>query len=184
MTKIYTENDLLFDILTNKDCIYEAGYKLNRYPEYVSSQIRNLCNKLKIKLLNLDPTKSILWDGIYLRYKNLSIDNILHEIAHFQIAKSHHRYKMDFALGQGPESGIVTKENYLINKYADIQEEYASVIGILWMKFFKIKTYGTFSTHSWDDDRESRNRFKYLAVSLYDKGFTSEKFEVYPKINI
>jgi len=172
-----TINTLISEIIEDKNCLFDPKLSLNQSSKLLAENIKNLVTILGIKLLNLDPSNSVLWDGYYLRCKKITVANILHEIGHFQVAKDHHRYKIDFALGRGPESLIIIDDKHCINKYASLQEEYASVLGILWMKYFKITTFFTFVEHTWGDTDESINRFKKIVEKLHIKGFLSDKYE-------
>jgi hypothetical protein len=50
----------------------------------------------------INPRDTILWDGDTAHVKGLSISNILHELAHYQVAKPSNRTMLDFGLGRGP----------------------------------------------------------------------------------
>lgn len=166
-------NWLYFKIKTG---VYCPDSKLDNNG-HLKFEIKKICNHLNIKILNLDPAKSVLWDGKYIRYKNLSIANIFHEIGHFQVALPSNRYQIDFGLGGGPESKICSdctvKENFSYHELYDkdkeliffqkkrlefikknfltYQEHLASILGILWCAKYNIKIMSLINTHCWVD---------------------------------
>jgi hypothetical protein len=69
----------------------------------------------------------------------------------------------DFGLGTGPDSGMSADE---VVADPDSEEEFASVLGILYEKALGLDWKDTFRWHGWDQSRLSNNRFLRISHQL------------------
>ena len=111
------------------------------------------------------------YDGQYITGDNFS--NIIHDIAHFEIADKTARSLPDFGLGESPDSydaDSLCKKIYS-DKICDDIERKASALGIYWEKELGLDWEYTLDYHGWESEEElftclsklktsSKNRFK------------------------
>lgn len=198
---------LIDDLQNNKNCIYSYSdiESLDDCEFELYINVIKLANDLNIRLLNEKSRNFVMWDGFYLRHAELSVDNILHDFAHYQIALPYHRNWFDFGLGAGPESNyrtckhkeeILNKDSrnktselfkneqwiHLINSRGmkQLQETFSSVLGILWCKKFQIETSHIFIDHTW---MEAPEMFEEVALSLQENQFIDDNFNPTIKLN-
>lgn len=105
----------------------------------------------------------VMWTGSRANVGGLSIENFLHELAHFLVASPADRRRVDFGLGSGPDSLSASKlQSQFGNQYlydlagkdsddVDELEGEASLLGICLLFHFRRPTYETMLCHSWID---------------------------------
>lgn len=120
-------------------------------------------------------TEEHTWDGNILTLKDsIKSYNLLHEIAHNQVASPRRRRKPEYGLGQSPESFL--RANFEL-KFESCEEEerLASILGILWERKLGHNFYSTLRSHCWLEvsdkvDRELKGVLKTLnKYGLIDK---------------
>lgn len=88
-----------------------------------------------------------LWDG-----KTVSASspiNLLHEVAHFQIAPEWRRFKPGYGLGMEPE-GDAWPPQLVGDRRTEVEESMASALGVLWAAHLGYEGWrDTAKSHSW-----------------------------------
>lgn len=95
-----------------------------------------------------------VWNGktIATRENNGDIrpdENIVHDVAHYVVASQTRRKRPEFGLGRSPDSGTADVELLLTHANAQLEEEEASILGILIEQELGLDSEGTFDGHSW-----------------------------------
>lgn len=166
-------DQLIVDLLSDKNSIYNGDVKWNNESlnSSLKKEITDISLNLGVELLNENSFENLMWDGKYLRCQTMTIANILHDFAHFQIALDHNRYLKDFGLSIGPDSNFkievpeipmrdckLHQQNKLFDNWISysnlfsthgLQEIFASVLGILWCRKLKINTQKILIEHDW-----------------------------------
>lgn len=75
--------------------------------------------------------------------------DLLHEVAHFQIASQSRRFKPGYGLGPEPEATNLDADQLVSNETADNEESLASLLGILWQRHFGSDWGHTLTLHGW-----------------------------------
>lgn len=88
------------------------------------------------------------WDGQTIASGNRSIDNIVHDIAHHQCSAVSRRHLPEWGLGTSPDG---TKAADLVTRshIAQLEEECASLLGVLWERKIGSNWTGTLDYHNW-----------------------------------
>ena len=128
---------------------------MSHIPRYVPMEHReviiSLCSKLgiPISLRGTFEPRSHMWDGHTMAVNNWQFEtyDIIHEIAHWLIAEDR-RHLPDFGLGTGPDSYLHAE---CVVDEPDIEEEKASVLGILYERALGLEWKVTFACHGWDE---------------------------------
>lgn len=97
---------------------------------------------------------TLQYDGKYITGDNFS--NIIHDIAHFEVADKKARSLPDFGLGEGPDSYDFNgdcKRIYSEQKCDQIEER-ASALGIFWEKEIGLDWKFTLNYHNWSSESE------------------------------
>lgn len=102
--------------------------------------------KLGMKFSDEDPRQSVNWTGTTANIGNMSVSNIIHEVAHYMVASPGNRNLVDYAQGAGVESSKYPADQ---PRWPEEQEELASLLGILWEKSFGLCTEDTLRDHCW-----------------------------------
>lgn len=87
-----------------------------------------------------------------LRASNCS--DMLHELAHYQVASPARRLAPDFRLGHSPSSkhNFFDKPPYKLYEFDSLEEQHASVLGILWERRLGLNWRETFGVHGWNNE--------------------------------
>jgi len=89
-----------------------------------------------------------LWNGKRLRVSTPM--NLLHEVAHYQIAPKWRRHKEGYGLGMEPEGRFERYTPILVSELRAVYEEtLASILGILWCHELGYDWLYTAEDHSW-----------------------------------
>lgn len=190
---MFNIENLIQELLTDHNCLYNGDMYLNDSDFKIQNDIKNIAKVLNISLLDEESHKYLMWDGKCIRYKYITIANILHEFAHFQVALDNNRYLPDFGLSIGPDSDfsldleieqIPRKEykHHLQNQlyynwsnYIDhynshsLQEIFASMLGILWCRALKIQSKKILIEQDWChiiDHRGEWGSFNYSEIRI------------------
>jgi len=112
--------------------------------------IRKLLASFYIPVIEECDLYESVWDGESLRIGNLQDDtaSVLHELAHFQVAKEKNRYLPEFGHGDSPDSFRRAKQT-ISSKEAPWDEALSSMLGILWEKHLGYNHQNTLAEHSW-----------------------------------
>jgi hypothetical protein len=95
------------------------------------------------------PNDAPLWDGETVTASTPA--NLLHEVAHFQIAPAWRRFKPGYGLGIEPEG--VEHPQLATDMRSALEESLASVLGILWQAHLGYEDWpDTAKSHGWNDD--------------------------------
>jgi hypothetical protein len=107
--------------------------------------------------------KGPLWDGKTV--VSTSPANLLHEVAHFQIAPDWRRFKPGYGLGVEPE-GSCRPPQLVPDLRTEIEEGLASTLGILWEAHLGYPGWNdTARSHGWGEARDDED-FKDVAEFL------------------
>lgn len=101
-----------------------VGMSVERYPKTISPEVQ--------------------WDG-----KTAFSDtayNLIHEVAHFQVAEGERRWMKNYGLGSGPDDKY--SASAVVEDSAK-EEAYASLLGILWEARLNFPYSQTLSFHDW-----------------------------------
>ncbi|ABC23389.1 hypothetical protein [Rhodospirillum rubrum] len=80
------------------------------------------------------PAKGFTWDGQAVA-ADMEPSVLIHEIGHFQACAPERRHVIDFGLGAGPETGLRGEAEAVASLggvAGDLEEAFASLLGILW----------------------------------------------------
>lgn len=119
-----------------------------------------------------DPRKKsdYLWDGKTLRADG-TCSNLLHDLAHWQLASSKQRRLKEYGLGDNPDASYEKPLRMLVGyNRAIILEEYASALGICYEYHLGLSPGETYEYHNWDGvgyNTKFEDRLSYL----YNKGY-------------
>lgn len=107
--------------------------------------------------------------------------NLLHEVAHCQVAAPSRRRMSDFGLGMTPD-GLMDRPGavpLMTSSTANGEEEYASALGILWEAHLGLDYEDTLNTHQWDWTRADRLRHIYKGLKQLGLVCTGEPVLAY-----
>ena len=106
-----------------------------------------------------------LWDGVTLRTSTPM--NLLHEVAHYQIASPQRRHKEGYGLGLEPEGLYERYTPLLVSDFrAAYEESMASVLGLLWADELGYDWADEASSHGWGNYCERfKSRKEFLTAS-------------------
>lgn len=93
-----------------------------------------LCRAFGLDLVDIDPRDYFTWDGRAVAAR-MEPSVVIHEVAHYQCVAPARRRLIDFGLGAGPETGRRAEADAVrvaSGLEADIEEAFASLLGILW----------------------------------------------------
>lgn len=94
------------------------------------------------------PNDAPLWDGETVTASTPA--NLLHEVAHFQIAPAWRRFKPGYGLGIEPEG--VEHPQLATDIRSAVEESLSSVLGVLWQAHLDYEDWqGTAQSHGWND---------------------------------
>lgn len=96
-----------------------------------------------------DPACSYQWNGKDIACKNQCASNIVHDIAHWILAKPKYRLQKDFGLGTGPDSKYISF--WADHPDPDAEEERVSALGIWFEKQFGWDWENTAEFHQWNE---------------------------------
>ncbi len=121
------------------------------------------------------------WDGRQSFVGDQNVSNIVHEVAHFQVASPERRKLLEFGLGQSPAVGygaykdVMPKETLGLGD-STLEESRASLLGILWQLHLGIADPSwTWSEHSWDCGEV--NEGADTLMDLYEEGYIDHNAE-------
>lgn len=88
-----------------------------------------------------------LWNGTTVQAS--SAMNLLHEVAHFQLAPSWRRHRAGYGLGLEPEGGAQEVPQLVRDSRSIAEESLASALGILWGIRLGLDWVPTAKEHGW-----------------------------------
>lgn len=94
----------------------------------------DLADRFAMRPLAEAPQQAFSWDGARVRTESEPAV-LVHEVAHYQIAAPARRFRPDFGLGAGPETGLIDIADAARAADAltrETEEAMASLLGILW----------------------------------------------------
>ena len=98
-------------------------------------------------------TDSYTWDGSTLTLsKKITVSNVLHELAHYQIASAARRKLPEYGLGLSPES-VRRVVPTVKHNASEKEERVASILGIIWERNLGFDFRKTLHNHVWIDYR-------------------------------
>lgn len=102
-----------------------------------------------------EPRDYVQWDGVASAIKGVKASNLFHDVAHWLLCPKTRRAQPDFGLGRSPDSGYklpapIPKVFY---PAARLEEEKASVLGILLEARAGMKFQNTIVDHGWREAR-------------------------------
>lgn len=115
---------------------------------------REVSNRKVIRRLS-----KIQWNGKVLHALNPS--DLLHDVAHFQVATADRRFKPDYGLGMGPDTTLGVPV-LIPRKERETEEIVASLLGILWGAQLGFPFRFTLRNHNWDHDTEYQPALQQL----------------------
>lgn len=102
---------------------------------------------------------SIQWNGKISYAANPS--DLLHELAHFQVAAPERRFEPDYGLGDGPET-TRTLSRLISGKESQSEEVAVSLLGILWEAQLGFPFQFTLAYHNWGLDTDYQPALQQL----------------------
>lgn len=134
--------------------------------------VNNILTKFKLRQEPLDKYQTA-WNGLgTIRANNTS--DLLHEIAHYQVAPPERRFKANYGLGTSPDEQCVKNSMLVTYDVANREEELASVLGILWERSLGMDWGATYKKHGWADSEINKIKFTNNAKALYGMGLVSK----------
>jgi hypothetical protein len=106
---------------------------LSQCPDH-HAQALGLLKRFGLAHFDLPPEQAVTWDGAAVAAR-MEPSVLIHEVAHYQLAPPSRRFKVDFGLGAGPESGdkpAAEADRVLFGVDCDREEAMASLLGVLW----------------------------------------------------
>jgi hypothetical protein len=110
-----------------------------------------LTQRFGMQPLDEAPQAAFSWDGVQVRTRS-EPSVLIHEVAHYQLASPARRFLPDFGLGAGPETGRVTEADgarRLDDAAREIEEQLASLLGVLWEIELGQPGIGAFQEQNW-----------------------------------
>ncbi len=89
------------------------------------------------------------WDGKSQTLRGDSVQNILHELGHYQVASPKRRLLKGFGLGSEPDGGNC--DSIMAGDYDFREESRASLMGILWVHHIGGEWRKNMDDHEWDE---------------------------------
>jgi hypothetical protein len=114
------------------------------------------------------PEAAYSWDGARVRVLTEPAV-LLHEVAHYQLASPERRGLPDFGLGAGPETGRIDSANQacrLTGLPREIEEQMASLLGILWEVELEQPAILAFLEQNWLEGAGRPGAAEFLAQTL------------------
>lgn len=135
-------------MITTDDLLKQAGKK---NPDAASNRRVDALARRMGMTLKLDEDGKIAWTGKFLNTAlSVTNTNVLHDVAHFQLATPIRRRMPDFGLGPSVDSqGWAPR--VIPSNQSDIEENIVSILGILWERELGINHIDTLHDHNWID---------------------------------
>lgn len=116
--------------------------------------IRDAARKAGVKLSVRNINGKHVWNGNTIALFEVDGSqrpdaNIVHDIAHYLVASQTRRKHPEFGLGSSPDNGVVDAMLLLTHANAQLEEEEASILGILIEQKLDLDPNGTFNHHGW-----------------------------------
>ena len=141
----------------------------------------NLVKLMGMHFHDVDPEDyGLMWDGNKLATNNTP-SNIVHDVAHWQMAHKDRKFVPEFGLGDGPETTDTEIANQFVDKSIESMEEEkdSSFLGILWELALGMNSPRfTIEQHQWvgrylrKDDDYSREYYECDSFDNMDAIFT------------
>ena len=146
----------------------QARYRSDTDPEYVAEALKLLTRAGIPFDSTVSPReKGVHWDGSMLAIKGQDASNLLHELAHYQVAPPAFRDVAEFGIGRGPDASykkdcpyedaidsrpaMTAEQKYRLpwGSMAILEECRASFLGVLWERALGGTWRDTAHSHNW-----------------------------------
>lgn len=127
------------------------------------------------------------WDGSLAYFKGFKVGDAMHDMAHYQCSSTRLRKLPEFGLGSGfcTEDYDGADSNHRRNEEkTQLEEEYASLLGILWERELGYNFAATLDLHSWPTGRNSKKNFFKIMRGLSKRGLIDENARPTTKLNV
>jgi hypothetical protein len=148
---------------------------LSQHPDH-HRQALELLARFGLGVVDSVPEEGVTWDGQAVAGR-MEPSVLIHEVAHFQLAPPSRRWRVDFGLGAGPESGDKARgeaERRLFGVDCDREEAMASLLGVLWEAELNHPAILAFLEQNWLEGGASAHNlahFVKVCGQLFDHGF-------------
>jgi len=144
------------------------------------AQALRLLERFGLDVFDLAPEQAVTWDGSAVAAR-MEPSVLIHEVAHYQLAPPSRRFKVDFGLGAGPESGdkpAAEADRMVFGVDCDREEALASLLGVLWEAELGQPAVLAFLEQNWLEGGASPHNLRHfvkICGQLHEGGFIDDE---------